>query len=292
LIVILCLPRVSNIDINKDHANIVEATALGRTVYDNDIVEKNVSLFNEEAPDTNNSDLYATWLNTDCSFISYDQAVVDNVLSSTAHTEVYRKAKSSAFTMFVRACVTCSKLKYLFDTTSDENSGAVIFNLQKLCSGAKTPAKRVILNHCLLRYACFSGVKDEHQGKNIYEMAIESFAAIALEPSTIATRHKMIFAVLRQNMGMTYLLKDFNFPGGFTNWWTQAFDRIKSVRPLYATKPKQAVVQLDYFKLIMNAEKPFKPYENYDDLLNLLMFRMCIELCKRAGKEVRHKFLL
>ena len=87
-------------------------------------------------------------------------------------------------------------------------------------------------------------------------------------------------------MGLSYSLSDFSFTGGFANWWNEAFTRVKEKRPSYGTKPNQAVVELEYYRKIMSCTTPFVPYENYDDLLHLLMFRTSVEYCKRAGKEV------
>ena len=57
------------------------------------------------------------------------------------------------------------------------------------------------------------------------------FADVLLEPSTNCTCYKMLFSVLKNNVGINYHLKDFLYPGGFANWWADAFCRVKDVRP-------------------------------------------------------------
>ena len=113
---------------------------------------------------------------------------------------------------------TCPEAKPLCEFISDpEYPQRQLRRFHVICRGAKTPAKKALLNWTLL---LFSLCHHKKSG-NVADVTKDpkTFADAQCQPNTIVTRFKLLFTIFK-NQSINYSFKkDFNDPGELHACW-------------------------------------------------------------------------
>jgi hypothetical protein len=79
---------------------------------------------------------------------------------------------------------------------------------------------------------------------------------------------------------------EFNFKGSYSAVWKRIFADTEKEHPDYGTPPLQAVVDLSDLDKRRNLQSPLRPMEVYNEMLQVLGYRLATELFLQAGAEV------
>jgi hypothetical protein len=248
-------------------------------------IEQTISEFAANLPneDTSLAD-WATFASNDRTIYGPDVMDTDIFKNMTMNTAEYDASKKHVFAGFVTSVERHPTLHPLVEPVKGPD-GDWLYRFVLMLSGFKDNKKRAILNAMFLCYARTVSYKKFHD-ENVLAMNDLQLAEAMLEPNTIARMHRQIMKVLGDN-SILYKMGDFRYQGGFQAIWKGLFDRTRKNRPDYGTKPNQAVVDLDDFDKIANAEVPYRPLENYNDMMKVLPYQCSSYLTFRAGNEVR-----
>mmetsp|Transcript_45621 Transcript_45621/g.111100 ORF Transcript_45621/g.111100 Transcript_45621/m.111100 type:complete len:260 (-) Transcript_45621:1099-1878(-) len=151
-----------------------------------------------------------------------------------------------------------------------------MFRFVHLVSGPKDTNKYTAINAAML---CFShclrmkGYEDKPDDPKGY-----------YQPSATAKFIGNIFTVLHHN-NCQYDHGSFkNQPGSYWNYFSIRFAMVATVRPEFGRR-KVAAVDHDNERKMRQASKPFN-FDDYTDLLYVLMWKVAREFTRRGGKEI------
>jgi hypothetical protein len=107
------------------------------------------------------------------------------------------------------------------------------------------------------------------------------------QPNTTETFHKHVFAFLHRKGVVYSFTNDFNGPGSFQAWWTNAYAEAQSFRSNIGCKPMQAAVDPNAEQKIRDHQHLYDPFNNHYDCLKLLIRQVIKYNALRGAGEVR-----
>ena len=102
---------------------------------------------------------------------------------------------------------------------------------------------------------------------------------------------KHIFAWWKKRGVIYSFSKDFNDPGSFQTYWKQLFKLCQPFRSDLGTLPNRAAVDPNAERKIRAADL-YRPFENYNDCLKLLVRGVIKYNCMRGANEVCSIFII
>lgn len=205
-------------------------------------------------------------------YLLEDATITRELGQLTGVTERYIKEKTVTVRRFFEILKKNKSLGFLAEAIQDpqdRHRKTTIF--YEHLRGIKTDAKYTILNAAM----CWFAINLKKQGKKYNNIKLtdkkwtKEHAEACYESTTTAQRIKELFVEFHEH-GIIYGTNDFKKKGGFSNYFTELFDKIKKFRPEFG--------RLSYSSSFdHNAEAKirkygnYKPYENYEDCLQLLI---------------------
>lgn len=223
-------------------------------------------------------------LNSLSLFGSPEKAAIFQSLCST--TGVYAKRKDDILKRLFYVLSLNEHLKHLAEQVPEpeiENEKEYRFFIE--LRGPKTPAKKKVLNTCLILFSqCL--IRKEWVGKDLSKK--EDFAAAQYQPNHVLTLFKMLFAEFSERCIVYRLQRDFKGKGKLLAYWRYVFEITKSSRPDYGTTPHAAQFDANWRikrqRAIESGElKPLTDYKHH--LMVLTEELMCCNNL-RGSKEV------
>ena len=99
-----------------------------------------------------------------------------------------------------------------------------------LMSGTKSTAKKEIINTCLILYARCMRMSTAPEDVDWESLPISEQAKYELQPSTVTTRYKLLFASFGR-AGVAFQQKDFDMsPGSYKSYWANRMQAVAKER--------------------------------------------------------------
>jgi len=150
----------------------------------------------------------------------------------------YEKAKLRIIARLFAALEYNKELKHLTLFMDDpECPGTQVRTLYYLCRGVCTTSKYKVMNTALIWLSQYL-IKQDYLGHDISDINI--FIKAQLQPNTVATQFRMLFAAFKENSILYSLSKDFNQIGGLLAWWKRKFGICEEIDTKYGKTPNAA----------------------------------------------------
>ena len=118
----------------------------------------------------------------------------------------------------------------------------------------------------------------------------KEMACAIYQPNSVETMHKKLFSFLATRGVLYSFSHDFNQEGGFQAYWIQLYAMAQSFRDDLGNKPHQAAVDFNSEKKIRECGR-YDPFQNYNDMLKLLVRNVIKYFALRGSLEVSYIFL-
>jgi hypothetical protein len=160
----------------------------------------------------------------------------------------------------------------------DDDKGGKVLRLFKLLRGEPTEEKKKVLNGACMAVVMtrrMPGYENDHDNPNAIH-----------QPNTTETFLKHVFRLMREQ-GIQYGQADIkNLPGSYAAYLAKQWQGILKLRTDFGNKPNQATTVMDDVEKLANADPPLRPFDDFDDLLSMVLWSVSKVLTFRAGLEV------
>lgn len=214
-----------------------------------------------------------------------NKAVTETIKSLSFNTTDYEKKKLNAVNEFYDCLRHHPHLSSLATLVEDPELGGLQTNLIVRIRGMKTPAKKAIVNCCFLAFGRFYR-KREYRKTDLDAADAQTQADAQYQPNVVAVTHRMIFSYFTEQ-SVIYGIADFkSAPGQFMAFWKYKFAEAAELRSDFGKRPNRAAREVDEeFKIRNQADPPYFPFSNVDDLLALVMHSVQSHWLYRGSEE-------
>ena len=173
-------------------------------------------------------------------------------------------------------------------TDSDGSNPRRVF--YEKVSGPKDGKKERVLNLCMIVFA----EKLRKTEKSVLKSTLarartekEKENLLMYQPNSIATMHRQLFAEFRRK-GIEYCQADFKHGGNgtFYAYWKQKMSEAARTVDNYGRAPKQSAFDKDEEYKLRNCANPPWNFNEYNNLLHLLVWQLLTCFMLRGAQEV------
>ena len=205
-------------------------------------------------------------------YLLEDASVKRELSQLTGTTQRYVKEKAVIVKRFFEILSKNKTLGFLataIPDPQDQHLQTTIF-YEKL-RGVKNNAKYTILNSAMCWFAInFKKIDKKFEKIRLTDKIWSKEHALACyESTTTSQRIKELFVEFHEQ-GITYSTKDFDKKGGFNNYFTSLFEKVKKFRPKFGRLSSAAIFDHNSEQKIRKFGN-YKPFENYEDCIELLI---------------------
>jgi hypothetical protein len=212
-----------------------------------------------------------------------DEQITRDIQSFTSNNTDYDDSKVRLLTEFfeiIRGSPIFAPLSEVIELPNTRTS----FKFFCIVKGDKSEAKFRLIN-AVVTYFCTKHVKHGYRHHDLSTIDRETFAKAQYEPNVMDQDLRVLFKIMKDN-GVLYQKSDFGSQGTFAAYLHSTWDAVCILRPDFGTRPNRAPVEMDAVEHFKATDPPYRPHENYQDLLDLSVYMFSEYKGLRSGKEV------
>jgi hypothetical protein len=212
-----------------------------------------------------------------------DEQITRDIQSVTSNNTDYDDSKVRLLTEFfeiIRGSPIFAPLSEVIELPNTRTS----FKFFCIVKGDKSEAKFRLIN-AVVTYFCTKHVKHGYRHHDLSTIDKETFTKAQYEPNVMDRDLRILFKIMKDN-GVLYQKSDFGSQGTFAAYLHSTWDAVCILRPEFGTRPNRAPVEMDAVEHFKATDPPYRPHENYQDLLDLSVYMFSEYKGLRSGKEV------